>query len=279
MVKLCELRIDAVNRLKNVKNDSPKADVDFLLSKLLGFTKTDIVLGEKELSDEAVKLFNEAVSRLEHGEPVQYIVGECEFMSLPFRIDSSTLVPRADTEILVEKVIELCDGERMNILEVGCGSGCIAVSLAHYMPEVKVFAIDISESALKITRKNAELIGVNERTHFFRHDIMKGFPELDEEIDILVSNPPYIPSEDIETLDIKVKGFEPKRALDGGEDGLDFYRKISEIAKIKSGGYLAFEVGFDQAKKVAEIMSERFLNIDITKDLSGTERVVTGQKK
>ena len=279
MVKLKELRRKAVESLSNCKNDSPLADIDYLL-KSLGFNKNDIILGEKTIDIGLQRKFNDAIERLKSGEPVQYIVGECEFMSLTFEVNSKTLIPRSDTEILVESVFELCkDKENVRILEIGSGSGCVAVSLAHLLQNSKVVSLDISDEALLVARGNAEKNGVFERVEFIRHDIMGGFPNLKHLPDAVVSNPPYIPHADIEKLEKKVKAFEPLTALDGGVDGLDFYRFISKNAPLKDGGLLAFEVGINQAEAVAMLMEKRFSDITITKDLSGIDRVVTGRLK
>lgn len=280
-MKLKELRKNAIKCLAEAENTSPHADVDFVLVNLIGVNKSDIIIGERELSVEETKLFETAVERIKNGEPVQYVVGFCEFMSLEFKVNSSTLIPRADTEALVETVMEFCkDGENVKILEIGCGSGCVAVSLAHYLKNARVFAIDISKRALKTAEENAKALNVADRISFFEHDIMTGFPEIGGGVDVVVSNPPYIPSHDIDELEKKVKAFEPRTALDGGSDGLDFYRKISECAKINLGGMLAFEVGYDQATAVQEIMRCcGYKDVSTVKDLSGVERVVKGTKK
>ena len=278
MVKIGELRKNAARRLADSGCDSPRADADFLLTGLFGLTKTELILGEGTLDACDEEKFEECIGRAEKGEPVQYIVGKCEFMSLEFKVNSATLIPRCDTEILTEDVIRECKrrGAR-NVLEIGCGSGCIAVSIAHCVPDVRVFAADISDSALAIAAENSRLNGTEGQTVFFKHDIMKGFPPQPAELpDIIVSNPPYIPTRDISELDVKVSHFEPRTALDGGADGLDFYRKITECARLTPHGLLAFEVGFGQAAQVAEIMKSRFESIETVRDLSGIERVVKG---
>lgn len=280
MVNIKCLRKQAVSELEAVGNDSPKADIDLILLKLLGLTKTEIVCGEKILDDSKKEIFDAAMTRLKKGEPVQYIIGECEFMSLLFAVNSATLIPRADTEILVEEIIRLYDKDReINILDIGSGSGCIAVSLAYYLKKAQVWATDISQKALEVATENSKTAGVSERVKFIRHNIMEGFPQINEEMDVIVSNPPYIPQKDCLGLDKKVKEFEPMNALDGGEDGLDFYRQITDIAKLKTDGVLAFEVGINQAEQVAKIMEKRFFEIKIIKDLSGIDRVVTGKLK
>ncbi len=280
-MKLKELRKNAIKCLADAGNVSPHADVDFILVNLIGVSKSDIIIGDKELTAEETKIFETAVERIRNGEPVQYVVGFCEFMSLKFRVNSSTLIPRADTETLVETVIDFCKHrENVRILEIGCGSGCVSVSLAHYLKNAKVFAIDISKQALKTAEENAKELNVADRISFFEHDIMSGFPEIEGGVDVVVSNPPYIPSRDIDELERKVKAFEPRTALDGGTDGLDFYRKISECAKLNAGGLVAFEVGYDQAVAVKEIMhSCGYKDVCWVKDLSGINRVVKGYRR
>lgn len=277
MVKLRELRKKAAEELRLCGNDSPIADVDYIL-KSLGFDKNDIILGDEIIELKQQERFDKAVARLKTGEPVQYIAGECEFMSLMFEVNQSTLIPRADTEVLVETVAQLCkDKCTVNILEIGSGSGCIAISLAHLLPNAKVVSLDISKSALAVATRNAKRNKVSDRVMFIEHNIMEGFPELEDIPDVVVSNPPYIPKADIDGLDKKVRDFEPTSALDGGEDGLDFYRFISKNAVLKKNGLLAFEVGIKQAEAVARLMEERFVDIKAIKDLSGIDRVVIGK--
>lgn len=273
MVKLKDLRKSSIMQLQAVGNDSSSADVDSILSKM-GFSKSDIIIGEKELSPQQQQNFDNIFARLLSGEPVQYAVGGCEFMSLWFETNSSTLIPRCDTEILVEYLIDSLQEKPVKILDIGTGSGCIAISLAHYLPLAEVLSVDISEKALNTAQRNAENIGVSERCKFAHCDILNEIPDFLPHV--IVSNPPYIPAKDIENLDAKVKDFEPLTALDGGNDGLDFYRRISAHIPIAEKGILAFEVGIGQASDVAEIMEQRFENITVIKDLSGIERVVSG---
>lgn len=278
MVKIRDLRKAAVEELTKLGNDSPAADVDYIFTSLLGFDKSDIIIGEKTLESDAQDRFAQALDRVKGGEPVQYAVGGCEFMSLWFEVNQHTLIPRADTEILVETVIDrLKDMGMVNIFEIGTGSGCIAVSLAYYLSEAKVTAVDISKGALEIARKNGERLGVADRIEFVECDIMARPPKFNVLPQIAVSNPPYIPKADIEKLECKVKDFEPVTALDGGEDGLDFYRRIAKTVPLAPCGILAFEVGVGQAEAVAHVMKERFCNIEIIKDLSGIDRVVLGK--
>ena len=276
MVSLKELRKSAAMRLASAQNDSPLADIDCVLMHL-GFTKTDLILGDKTIDANQENAFWKAVKRLESGKPIQHITGSCEFMSLEFEVNSSTLIPRSDTEVLVEAVLDICKSKQNpKIFEVGSGSGCIAVSLAYYNTSATVVSADISAKALAVAGRNAKAHKVSDRVIFIRHNIFDGFPKLEEQPDIIVSNPPYIPKDDINRLDKKVREFEPLSALDGGEDGLDFYRFITENVCLKPNGYLAFEVGINQANDVKELMSRRFTDIKIIPDLAGIDRVVIG---
>lgn len=277
MNKLHEIRKKAAGRLLKAGSDSPKSDIDYLLSRCFGLSKSDIILGETEFSDEAAARLSVMLKRLESGEPVQYIAGICEFMSEDFIVNPSTLIPRQDTEILTETVIDRCCGiPDVKILEIGTGSGCIAVSLAKYLPSSEVWAIDISPGALRTAQLNSKRCSTDSRTHFFVHDIMTGFPPLPFVPDVIVSNPPYIPSADIPQLEKKVCSFEPLSALDGGTDGLDFYRKITADVRLTRGGILAYEVGCGQSHEVAAIMRNAGMHTQFVRDLSGIERVVVG---
>jgi len=232
------------------------------------------------------------------GMPLQYLTGVQEFMSLPFEVGRGVLVPRQETELLVETVMNLCrkqvklagihysqeagdaivdNGKAADsILDIGTGSGCVAVSLAYYMPECIVTAIDRMPEAIVIAQRNAKLNEVADRVRFIESDLFKAI--VGEKFDIIVSNPPYIRTDDIKELQREVRCFEPMEALDGGNDGLHFYRAIIKKAPgfLKEGGMLAFETGYDQAADVAELMSGCFSDMRIYKDLSGINRVVTG---
>ncbi|MBO4941104.1 MAG: peptide chain release factor N(5)-glutamine methyltransferase [Clostridia bacterium] len=277
MVKIKELRKTALKELGATTNDSPLADIDYILLNLLNFSRTDILLGDKTLDSNQKKLFDEAFAQLKSGKPVQYTTGGCEFMSLWFETSVSTLIPRADTETLVELIIEKYkEAGKINILDIGTGTGCIAISLAHFLPDAKVWGVDISPEAIKTAENNARSLGVSDRSSFSQWDILKGFPLLPAEMDIVVSNPPYIPDADVLYLSEKVKDFEPVSALAGGTDGLDFYRNITDNVKLTRNGCLAFEVGINQAEDVIAIMERRFSQIKTEKDLSGISRVVWG---
>jgi len=235
------------------------------------FIPCSLLLFQSNIVNE--KKFFSFVKRRASNEPLGYILNHKEFMSLDFYVDENVLIPRPDTEILVEEVISYFDGKSPVITDMCTGSGAIAVSLAKYIPGAKVTGLDISPEAVKIAGINAEKNGVLKNCSFGIHDVLKPY---DVVADAVVSNPPYIPAKDIETLDETVRSFEPRLALDGGDDGLLFYRAIVKNSQtaLKKGGLIAFEVGCNQAEDVAKLMEEDFCDIGVICDLAGIERVV-----
>lgn len=259
---------------------TPRLDVEILLQKVLGVDRLYILLNlEKSLSENEEKLFSKFINERLNNRPIAYIVENREFMGLDFYVQEGVLIPRPDTEILVEEVIELGKNKGpINILDIGTGSGAITVSLAKYLESAKITSVDISDIALEIGKKNAKSNNVNDRITFIKSDL---FTNIDDSMrfDIIVSNPPYIKREVIETLDKQVKDFEPYSALEGGIDGLDFYRDITTQAKkyLNKGGILAYEVGHDQSEEVSKLMkSNGYTNIYTRKDLQQIDRVVIG---
>ena len=214
------------------------------------------------------------------GEPLAYIIGEWDFYGLTFKVDRSVLIPRSDTERLCELVIEQAK-ERVSprILDLCCGSGCIGIAAAHTVEDARVTAIDLSDGALHITRENARDLGVSSRLLTMKADVMHAPPRGLGQFDIIVSNPPYVTEDEMQMLDRSVADFEPHEALYGGEDGLDFYRAISEKwkAALAPGGRLYFEVGIGQADAVLRIMrAQGFGDIQVVKDHNDIPRVVFG---
>ena len=269
--------------LENI-SDTPRLDVEILLEKALGNVDSLYIRLNlnKELTQEQEDLFNIFIQDRLKGRPVAYIVGNREFMGLDFYVQEGVLIPRPDTEPLVEELIELCRGkENLNILDIGTGSGAITISLAKYLNTSKVKSFDISDIALEVGKKNAISNEVDDRVEFIKSDLFSSIENKSIQFDVIVSNPPYIPKKDIETLHTQVKDYEPYIALEGGEDGLDFYRSITEQSRmyLKENGILAYEVGHDQAQDVAEIMkSNGYTKIYTKKDLQGIDRVVIGYK-
>ena len=279
MVKLSSLRNNAIKLMTESGIEEARADTDVLLSHFAGADKKDIILGNKIIDENQEKLFLDAVNRRISGEPVQYITGKCEFFSLEFFVNSSTLIPRADTEIVVEECIKLIKEHSLkSVLDIGAGSGCIGITLSHSIDDLDVTLLDVSEDALKMCKRNAESLLGGKKISFINADIKAVNEECFEKFDLIVSNPPYIETEVVKELEEKVKDYEPIRALDGGEDGLLFYRVITELAS-KKAKYLAFEIGYNQKETVFSIMSEYFSDIKIYKDYGNNFRCLIGKNK
>lgn len=276
--------------LKLANIETPAVDAGVMLCHVLKKDRAYLYAhGEQELIPGAEGEYRALLQRRALGEPVQYLTGYQEFMGLGFRVNSHVLIPRPDTEVLVETVITHAKtlparNGLVRILDMGTGSGCIAVSLAHYLPESVVTAVDISAGALSVAAANAENLGVKGRVTFLQSNLFEQMSqpmEYRKSFDIIVSNPPYIPEGDIPELQREVRGYEPRTALDGGPDGMDFYRELAAkgIEYLKEDGMLAFEVGYNQAEEVAETMKASFRNIEIVQDLAQINRVVIGRLK
>lgn len=275
--------------LKNCDISDGTAVTSVILCDTLNLDKTALIIGNyiptSSQFDELVRGFVRAAK----GEPVQYITEKSEFMSLDFFVCPGVLIPRSDTEVLVETCIDVindlatCKQKNFQVLDLCCGSGCIGLSIANYCPDTDVTLCDISDTAIKVTQKNAENLSLTERTKVLRFDVLNDdFNTLTENMpnsyDVIVSNPPYIETEEIQNLDSNVKDFEPQLALDGGDDGLMFYKKIAETANLSDGGYLAFEIGYNQGKEVFDIMTNQgYTDIKIIKDIENRDRVVIGR--
>ncbi len=263
---------------RDVKKYLSERDTYLLISGMLGISATDYALGgKKEVNIRDFVKTVAAAQKIANGYPLQYSVGYTEFMSLKFFVDESVLIPRPDTETLVEAVINGADKSKTySLLDIGTGSGAVGISISHFI-SCRADLLDISAAALETARKNAVENHVN--AEFILCDILRELPQ--KKYDIIVSNPPYIESAVIPTLDKNVRCFEPHSALDGGEDGLVFYRRICSAAPkiLNGGGLLAFEVGYNQAESVSELMKPNFEKIEILKDLCGASRVVNGYLK
>ena len=254
-------------------------DARLLLEHICGTDRnTLLVHGDRTVSPEEEKQYLDAVERRSRRIPLQQITGQQEFMGLPFWVNSNVLIPRQDTEVLVEEVLKHThDG--MQILDMCTGSGCILISILHYSNDCEGLGVDVSSPALEVAEENAERLlsgrtGVSAR--FLQSDL---FEAVDGKYDILVSNPPYIRSAVVDTLMPEVKDYEPRIALDGEEDGLVFYRRILSDCKknLKKGGMLFFEIGYDQAGAVKGMMEQAgFLEVTVKKDFGGLDRVVFG---
>lgn len=282
MVTIEKLLKEGIEKIKQRQFNSPLLEAELILCKLLQKDRIYLHLkGKEEVNEEVAREFYRLVEKRSEGYPVQYILNSQEFMGLDFYVQEGVLVPRPDTEILVEKVIKIAKdkfGDReIKILDIGTGSGAIGISLAYYLTNSNVTAIDISDRAIEIANKNIRKHDLS-NIKVFKCDI---FGEIShkEKYHIVVSNPPYIERATIEGLEREVSTYEPKLALDGGTDGLDYYRRIVEVFKKihGKGGVLSVEIGYNQKESVEEIFRETslFHMIETDKDLSGHNRVVT----
>ena len=258
-------------------------DARFLLEEVCGTNlQTLLVFPEKKVTEEEVNQYRAFIQRRKDREPTAMILGEWDFMGLTFRLNKSTLIPEQDTEVLVETALEELKrrGLReapLRILDLCTGSGCILLSLLHELRNAGGLGTDLSEEALEAARENAVRLGLQERGTFRQGDLWE--PVGDERFDLIVSNPPYVPTEVIPTLEPEVRCGEPYAALDGGEDGLVFYRRIMREAAghLKPSGIIIVESGFDEAAQIAALMQDQKLRgIRTVKDYGGLDRVVLG---
>lgn len=268
--------------LKNENIEEPKLKSRLLMQSILNQTRQYVIVNDmEELEKNKEKQYFSAIKILKKGIPIEHITHQKEFMKLNFFVDKNVLIPRQDTEILVEEVIKIAQKTNAKkILDLCTGSGAIAVSLAKYLPQSEITAIDISNDALKIAKKNAVSNNVENQITFISSDMFTNLNE--EKFDIIVSNPPYIKTNVIDNLDIQVKN-EPHIALDGGKDGLYFYKKIinESYQYLKYKGFLCLEIGFDQKIDVIELI-ENTNNFDGTyskKDLYDNDRIIITQMK
>ncbi len=268
---------------KGVEN--PRLDSEILLCAVLHCERIKLFTNfEQPLTEAELKKYKEYVQRRAGHEPLAYIVGEKAFLKNSFKVTPATLIPRPETELLVESVqsgaLRMSANGNVKILDIGTGSGAIIISLLESLPSAKGVAVDISRDALNVAAENAEKIGVRQRCAFIQSDLFSGLPE-EKKFDIIVSNPPYIPSSDIDRLAQDVRR-EPRGALDGGIDGLVFYRRIiAEAADhMEDGGLLAFEIGIGQSAAVLELCTQAgFAAAAVRKDYAGIDRMVFALKK
>ena len=275
-----EVLKNTIKTLKDNNTDNAIFEAHLILKSVTGLCELDLIIkASDELDQDKIDKIESILKRRLKGEPLQYILGTEEFMGLEFMVSPSVLIPRQDTEILVEKTLEYFGGKPINVLDLCTGSGCIAISIAHFNKNARVHAIDISPDAISLAKENAIKLGVDDRVSFEVCDVF-GFDKFGK-YDLIVSNPPYIESDVIPTLQKQVNEFEPKSALDGGIDGLDFYRHIVKIAPkyLDFGGVLAFEIGYNQSRAVTELMEQSFKDIRTIKDYGDNDRVVIGIKK
>ncbi len=279
---------------------NPRYDAEALLSKALNLDRVGLYSEyNRTLTEEEVHSFMGLVERRKMREPLQYILGSAEFCGLEFLVTPDVLIPRPETEILIEEVLKAAGSPqsavidyrlstidyRPNILDLCTGSGCIAVTLAKQLKDAKIYAVDISEKALRVAIENARRQGVEDRIDFIQGNLFEPFTVHGSQFTVhgskfglIVSNPPYIPSNDIDLLQPEVKDYELREALDGGPDGLFYIKKIIEDAPgyLKAGGSLLLEIGYGQKEGVCESAEDRgrYLRPEVVKDFAGIDRVV-----
>ena len=280
-----ELMKVSIDLLQKKGFEDSRLNVELLLAHALKCQRIQLYTNfDKPLAREEIKEFRRLLERRLNREPLQYIVGAAGFMGLQFRVDPRVLIPRPETETLVEQVMLLSNrfavGKTVSILEIGTGSGNIAVSLAKYLRQVRITSIDTSSEALEVAKLNAKVHEVTDRIDFRLLDVYEPVDQiLLKRFDILVSNPPYVSNDDYEHLQLEVRKYEPRSATTDGKDGLEFYRRLLEIAPflLSEGGLVVVEVGFGQAERVKSMMLESGMkDLDVVQDLQTVPRVVIG---
>ncbi|MBX2975059.1 MAG: peptide chain release factor N(5)-glutamine methyltransferase [Ignavibacteriaceae bacterium] len=263
--------------------DSPRINAELLLADILKCKRLDLYLSfDKPLEEKEINLYREYVRRRAKYEPLQYIVGKVEFYGFEFVVNPNVLIPRQETEILVESVIELLKVANISSgLDIGTGSGIIPISVCRCYDNIYFDALDISSEALEVAKKNSIYNGTQQRINFELNDILQKDIRFHKKYDLVVSNPPYVAQSEYASLQKEITDYEPKIAVTDFSDGYSFYKKISEIAIqiLNEKGFLIFEVGKGQSEFVSEIMrGVGFSSIKIVKDYSNIERVIQGQK-
>jgi len=284
MIKVLDAIVLSTEFLEKKGVESARMNAELLLAHILECQRLDLYLRYNQpLNKIETDTYRDYISRRGNFEPYQYIVGDVEFYGLKIFVDKNVLIPRQETEILIEKILEKYPkNEELKIFDIGTGSGNIPISLAVNLPESKVISIDISQDAIKVAEQNRELHELKSRIGFIKSNILTdSLEKYDSTFDIIVSNPPYVEISEYESLQDEITKFEPDIAVTDFDDGLKFYKEISSKSKtlLKENGMLFFEVGKDQAEDVKEIMVQNGFNkIEIQKDLSEIDRVVSGVK-
>jgi release factor glutamine methyltransferase len=261
--------------------DRARMDAEALLGHVLNRNRAWLIANhDASVSPEQSQTYSDLLARRLAGEPIQYILREAEFYGLPFRVTPDVLIPRPETEHLVETVIEFAKRfERPRIVDVGTGSGAIAIALAHVLPNAHITATDLSPAALELARENAVRNGLSNRVRFLQGDLLQ--PVDAERFDIVVSNPPYVPDADRASLAIEVRDHEPALALFAGQDGLSIYRRLipAAYASLTAGGFIALEIGWGQAQDIEHLLiAGGFRDVELTPDLQCIPRVASAQR-
>lgn len=268
-------------------DEHPRLSAEWLMCAATGFSRIEVYMNyDRPLDASELSILREGVKRRGAGEPLQYVTGEMPFRHIVLKCAPGVLIPRPETEILVDCVLEYIDKQDgpQHVLEIGTGTGCISLSIAGERPGTTVVATDISPDAIALATRNREALGCEDVVEIVHTDIAEGVEGADKAaFDVLVSNPPYIPSAIVDTLPREVGGFEPRLALDGGQDGLEVFHRIVQTAEValREGGLMAFELHEDCLQLAAQDqqVNEHFQDIRIVKDLTGRDRILLAIRK
>ena len=280
--------LEAINKstdfLEKKGIESARTNAELLLASILKCKRLDLYLRfDRPLDESEITNYRESIRRRSTFEPLQYITGSVEFFGLELKVTPGILIPRPETELLVEAVIEeIKNKNEVSILDIGTGSGAISISLAYKLINAKITACDISEKALFVANENAAKYNLDERINFVHYDILKNDIQKLGKFDVIVSNPPYVSADEYKNLQKEIRDYEPAEAVTDFGDGFKFYSIITEKSNslLKSGGMLFFELEASSNEKVEKILSDNnFINIKKIKDYSGFERIIFGMKK
>ncbi|MGE5432081.1 MAG: peptide chain release factor N(5)-glutamine methyltransferase [Syntrophomonadaceae bacterium] len=263
--------------------ESPRPNAELLLAHILKCKRLDLYLAfDKPLKEDEVLLYREYLKRRAMNEPLQYILGEVEFYGMPFKVNPSVLIPRQETEILIDVMVNVLDKEQaLSFLDIGTGTGNIPITLARHFQNSSFVTMDVNERALSLAKENAELNKLEDKIQFVKGDILDESFLPGKSFDVIVSNPPYVSIEEYLALQPEITKFEPREAVTDNADGYTFYKTISSraAAMLNPGGKLFFEVGQGQSEAVAGLMKNcGFINITVKKDYLNIERVISGEK-
>ena len=281
-MNISEALSSGYNLLKEAQIESYIIDTQLLLSRVLNVDKLYLIMNRnEELSKEIEVKFEELLKKRKEKMPIAYILNDVEFMGLHYYVKEGVLIPRPDTEILVEECLTIIKNNQLKtICDMCCGSGAIGLAIGKHMEDTRVCLYDISDTAIEVSSRNQEILGLERRTNIIKSDLFERPLKEKMKFDMIVSNPPYIEEHIIPTLMEDVKNYEPHLALSGGPDGLEFYRRICEDGKelLNPSGYMCFEIGYNQEQETKELLRENgFIDIYSLRDLGGNFRVVIGK--
>jgi release factor glutamine methyltransferase len=283
ITSIAEALVDGANRLRKAGVPEARREAGSLLAHVINRDRTYLIShGDDPVTPDELDKFSHVIEERAQGKPLQYITGHQEFFGLDFEVSTEVLIPRPETELLIETALDLVKAEKsLSICDLGTGSGCIVVTLALFLPQSRGAAIDISPAALEVAKRNAERHGVSERIDFVVSDCFSELNLEEKMFDLIVSNPPYVAEKAFEGLQREVRDFEPRVALLAGVDGLDVLRRLVKEGKdyLKTGGHLLLEIGFDQNEAVRNLIDNNTWRLlDVHRDLQGIPRTVALEK-